>query len=145
MTKTLKRKLSRTNVDPLEERAFKLSTASSSLTTIESSYPVTWPIAHTQTRCDFTTQTLIRSEDAVYTAAFGSQSRALHNDHNRHPIIVSLLGTSPPIPFNLPNFGLLLDECSSVPFNFSSISSFVSNVMKKMELPAGLNAESIHW
>jgi hypothetical protein len=38
-----------------------------------------------------------------------------------------------------------LDESSSVPFNFSSLSSFVSGVIKRMGVPIRLTAESLHW
>ena len=126
---------------PSKADSFILPMASASLGTLADLDP--YSIATTQTRHSLTTQTLTASEDAVYSSAFNSRSPL--NDHNRHPVTVSLLGTSPPIALNLPDFGARLDECSSVPFNFSSVSSFVSGLISDMGVPVGLTPESLHW
>jgi hypothetical protein len=136
---TRKRKLSRSAVPPIRipprtAAPFIFPAASSDLTINSDDGP--YSISGTQTRCGFTTQALVASEDAVYTAAFGS--RSLRDDHNHHPVTVSLLSKSPPISLSLPDLGACLDGCSSVPFNFSSLSRFVSHVIKGMEVPVGL-------
>jgi hypothetical protein len=100
-------------------------------------------IAANQCRCPFTTTALSISDDAVYTASFGS-SPPHKTFAKRRFLKVYPLSLDKPIPL-MREFSFKLQECNSVDFNIAALSAFAHQLVNSLDVHPQLNTGSLLW